>query len=669
MPPAGEPTIRFDSERSPLRIVAVAIALSVLCLLFAPPVSAHAYLDGSTPENGEQLTSTPEEIELTYTGDGIQTADVTVTGPEGTELGGDPILDPDERRQLRVPIEDGGEGMYIVEWRVLADDGHTTSGTFFFSVGDDPVDREAVITSFEDDTDEELSWLEAVSKGAMLIAVVGLLGVPLSSAFALTPLRRRAHSASEMAVGSAARDRETELYHDVRRAVTTLCSALLIVLFVSVLLFGIASLRSLGGVSEATASRFLGTLIGQIWVLKTAIAIAGLGVLTVALGTGSRRQLLVGATAVGGSVAVLIGVTSHSATAISPLVGSVVDGLHIVGAAAWVGGLAVFAAFLSHVRELDDVGRRISLTNAVVRRYSVFALAGAILSVSTGLMLAAWHVGTVDGLSETLYGTVLTVKLLFISIAIALGGYHRLVVVPRMDPSSASLFNRLQRDDGEPVTDGGSASSIARFETTVRIELVALVCVLVLSGVLTSAATAAVVTGSDNGLEHATIETTFDDGTDVLITAHSRAVETHGSEFMFEENELVVFDIEFERGGESVESDGPVELLATTPEGTLIERELEPSGETRYSAVQTLPDFGHWKLRISGSPEGDFGSAWIDAFVVPSHDIDDPAVPSGAENGDPFGSSLFLSGVVVGVGGLLLTAREARKLSATSVEE
>ena len=652
--------------RSRARIVVAAAALAILCLCFAPSVGAHAYLDGSTPENGEQLDAAPEAIELSYTGDGIQTADVSIVGPDGDEVSGDATIDPGDGRQIHTPLEDAGEGMYVVEWEVLADDGHTTSGTFFFSVGDDPVDRETLMASFDDDPDDDISWLEAVSKGAMLIAVIGSIGIPATFAFALAPLRRRRRSSGPERATDAGAETVHELYRRVGRSTAVLCSALSLVLAVSVVLFGIAGLRSLGGVSVTNATRFVGTFVGQVWALKLAVSTAGVGLVAAfALGAGSRRHLLVGTAVVGSLVAVAISVTSHSATAIAPFVGAVVDGVHIVAAAAWIGGLTVFAVFLSRVRELDAVGHRRSLTNAVVRRYSVFALAGAAFSVSTGIMLAAWHVGTTGGMTGTLYGAILAVKLPLIALAVVLGGYHRFVVVPRIDPSGTSIFDRFRGDGSRAVSDGGSGPSLGRFETTVRVELIALVCVLVLSGVLTSAATAAVVS-DDSGLEQATIETTFEDGTDVHITAHSRTVETLGSEFMFDENELVVIDVEFERGGEPVASDGSVDVLATSPDGTVIERELEPSGEARYSTVQTLPGFGPWEIRISGEPNGEFGSAWIDAFVVPSHDIDESS-PGGGESGDDhdhgsdeaFATPLFLFGLIVGLNGAVIVAREA----------
>ncbi len=90
--------------------------------------------------------------------------------------------------------------MYTVDWEVLADDGHTTAGSFFFSLGDEPLDRDAVLEAYEDDdeVDDEVPPLETAAKGLLLVALVGLVGGPTAGALAVYPVADRLNSSTHV---------------------------------------------------------------------------------------------------------------------------------------------------------------------------------------------------------------------------------------------------------------------------------------------------------------------------------------------------------------------------------------------------------------------------------------------------------------------------------------
>ncbi len=53
---------------------------------------------------------------------------------------GDTTRDPNDSKVLHVSLKDSREGTYIVSWRALSEaDGHVTSGSYVFSVGQ-PID-------------------------------------------------------------------------------------------------------------------------------------------------------------------------------------------------------------------------------------------------------------------------------------------------------------------------------------------------------------------------------------------------------------------------------------------------------------------------------------------------------------------------------------------------
>ena len=625
---SGDPmtgvSTRAETGRRRLALALVALALAgVLLVGLTAPVTAHAYLSDSDPGNGEQLDELPEEVVLQYSGDGVVNAEVTIEGPDGEDVSGEPEIGPDDRQVVSVPItDDAGDGMYLVEWEVLADDGHTTSGSFFFVVGDEPLDRDAVLDAYEDDeTDDELSIAEAISKGGLLVALVGLVGMPVAARVVLSPVRARfeVRSAADEHRATAANNR-----------LARVLAGLGVLLFVSVVGLGLARSASMeGSLSVAAVEAFLGTPLGEVWLLQLLLS-AGLvvGLLASAAGGTPRSGGLELAFVGGLAVLATVSWSSHSATAIDRLVGGVTDFGHVAGAGLWVGGLVVLAVVVPLLLDAADPEERAALAAETVARFSVVALVGVALAVGTGLFLAAWHAPTVEGFVETLYGTALATKSLLVFLALGLGGFTRFVLLRKLDAREPveGLAGRLlgrgaepsgTRSDGGPHTgenDRRPADTVIIFRRAVRLELAVLVLVVLISGLLTSAPTAAIA-GADDGPSQASIEREFGDAALQLTMTPGEAYE---DVLFVHEGDPVVFEVAFEEDGKPVDSERPVRLLAENEaEDVTIEVELDETDDGTYATVQALPASGHWELRISGAPGGDFSSEWLGIHVTP----------------------------------------------------
>ena len=609
-------------RRVAFALVALAISV-VLVVALSAPVVAHAYLSDSDPGNGEQLDAVPEEVVLRYSGDGVVNAEVSVEGPNGEDVAGEPEIGPDDRQVVTVPVaDDAGDGMYLVEWEVLADDGHTTSGSFFFSVGDEPLDRDAVLDVYEDDeADDDLAIAEVISKGGLLIALVGLVGIPVVAAVVLSPIRAGFESPSTT-------DGHQTTTADSR--LTRLLASLGVLLLGSVVALGFARSASMeGAVSAAAVEAFLGTPLGEVWLLQVLVS-AGLAVGLLAFGAGAVSRKVGLRLAFVGGLAVLATVswTSHSATAVDRLVGGVTDFGHIAGAGLWVGGLVVLAVVVPPLLEAADPEERGTLAAEAVGRFSVIALVGVTLAVGTGLLLAAWHAPTIEGFVETLYGTALATKSLLVFVALGLGGFTRFALLRRLESGEPvdGLTGRLlgrgtgpgrARSDGgprDPRDDDRAADTVVVFRRAVRFELAILVLVVLISGLLTSAPTA-VVAGADDGPSQATIEQELDDATLQLAVTPG---EEYEDVLFVHEGDPVVFEVAFEDDGEPIDSERPVRLLADNEaEDVTIEVELDETDDGTYATVQALPASGHWELRLTGAPDGNFISEWIGTHVTP----------------------------------------------------
>lgn len=116
-------------------MVLTGLATVFLVLLTGTGARAHDALESTTPADGETLSSAPEALVLSYTGDishlGTQ---VQVSGPDGVVAAPEPEVDGVQVRQPLPP--DLPDGEYAVAWRVTSSDGHPISGTFAFTVGD-----------------------------------------------------------------------------------------------------------------------------------------------------------------------------------------------------------------------------------------------------------------------------------------------------------------------------------------------------------------------------------------------------------------------------------------------------------------------------------------------------------------------------------------------------
>lgn len=132
-----------------IRVAGVFAATALLIGLSAMPASAHNYVVGSSPEQGEVVTTQPGFVSLT-TNDALLEGGVTVmevTGPDGLYYGdGCATIDGPT---VSMNAEFGEAGEYTVAWQVVSTDGHPISDEFTFDwqPGTDEVLAEGVETA------------------------------------------------------------------------------------------------------------------------------------------------------------------------------------------------------------------------------------------------------------------------------------------------------------------------------------------------------------------------------------------------------------------------------------------------------------------------------------------------------------------------------------------
>jgi putative copper export protein len=175
--------------------------------------------------------------------------------------------------------------------------------------------------------------------------------------------------------------------------------------------------------SSLVATMLANTIWGWGWLLQSVgvmFAIAGFTLARRGSGAGWATAAL-GALMLAFSPAL-----SGHAAAVPRVTGLaiVLDGLHVIGAAGWLGSLLfVVAVGVPAALRLEQAERGSSVA-ALVNAFSPTALLFAGITAATGLVAAWIHLGSVPALWETAYGRTLLVKLAVLSIVVATGAYN-----------------------------------------------------------------------------------------------------------------------------------------------------------------------------------------------------------------------------------------------------
>lgn len=109
------------------------VGLALMLGMVSQPLWAHVHVIDRQPGDGEVVAKSPETLGIRFDAP-IRITHFEVTGPQGVvELNGRPDAALVEHYQT-VPADALTPGEYRVSWRGIAEDGHTMSGDYRFSV-------------------------------------------------------------------------------------------------------------------------------------------------------------------------------------------------------------------------------------------------------------------------------------------------------------------------------------------------------------------------------------------------------------------------------------------------------------------------------------------------------------------------------------------------------
>lgn len=440
------------------RRCAVVVGAFVALLLAARGAAAHSNLVRAEPPPDSSVSTSPTTLRLWFS-EAVEPgfSDVRVLDSARRQVDrGDSHVAPDDPTALMVSLPALPPGVYTVAWRTLsAVDGHPTSGAYSLAVSIQSAPQPVAAAD-----SLGVAPLEAPGRWLGYLGAAGILGGLLFDRLVFAPVTRRQRLAQRLA-GVAGRGRRRMLWVSL---------ALLLVGALLSLAVQVYAVGGGGGAPLAVTVQLLGsTRYGALWLMRVAL-IAALAVVVALLPR--QPRLAWGAVALAAGIMLTSSLNSHSAA--SGVGAALVDWVHFVAVAVWVGGLFALALLMPPVMRPLAPAERHGLVAGLIPQFSALAMVSVGVLFVSGVYLSWLQVGSLPAFVETLYGQSLLLKLTLFVGLILLGALNQRLIGPRLAALTATGDN----------AEAGRATGA--FQRAVSAEVALAVVVLLVVGVLTA---------------------------------------------------------------------------------------------------------------------------------------------------------------------------------------
>lgn len=472
------------------RVLLIALPLALmLTLLFPVVVSAHAILLRSDPPEDAVLSTPPRGVRMWFSEDlnpAFSTA-VVINAANKRIDNHDAHISASDTKEMDLTLPRNlPPDVYIVIWRTdSAVDGHVLRGSFIFSVanadgsvptlspGANPganVPGGGNITGLysgqlDGPTTFNLIMITLVELGAIF-----WVGAQLWLNFVLLRVSEERNEAQQREIAS-----QTQARFERRFSLPTL--ALLLLANIGVLAG--QSLNVAGGdwasafsptilVELATSGRF-----GTYWLMRE-ITIALAMVLGLSMLLAERRSkkingiLPLANLLLGLALFIAITMSGHAAavSATVSLYAIVIDWLHLLAAALWVGGMLYILLVYLPVLNKQFLPERARSLTMLLPYYSPLAVAGVLLMAGTGPFSAAFHLNSWNQFLDTAYGRALLVKIALVGGLLVTSALHVFILRPRLKKEFQKYHYAVTRLQAAEASSAPGRSAAAGTQTT-----------------------------------------------------------------------------------------------------------------------------------------------------------------------------------------------------------
>jgi copper transport protein len=456
------------------RVVVRSVLVGAFLWLALPGVaSAHALLVESNLIPGETISSAPAVAQWDFNEPlNSELTKADVTNAAGAVLSSGGSVAPGNDEMWVLPLRQLPGGTYTVHWTShSATDGHVAKSSYTFQVASTGAAPRLgpVPASFNGDPGSG-SGIELPSGTASYIIVHWItltagavwLGSLLVEVLVLNPARRS---------GAAPEQRLEQLSTPrVWRFAQIAPVVALVALIGEQVAVNYDAAESLGtSLSPSTIAGDLDSQFGYFAVARLVLLVAALVLALLARRRDPLRRngLALVLTGIALVYMLLVAWSGH-AVKISPLgVSLAVDWIHLVGTAAWIGGIAVLAfGVLSFQPKLLPHQRAYAVL-PLLHRFSPIAYAAVAGLVLSGIYNAYNHLPTRGDLTSTVYGQLAILKSVLVVVLVVLSASHTYVLRPwiaRMEQAAESGHDERGVFEADAEQGLGALPERLRFE-------------------------------------------------------------------------------------------------------------------------------------------------------------------------------------------------------------
>ncbi|WP_221348833.1 copper resistance CopC/CopD family protein [Streptomyces beigongshangae] len=394
------------------------LAVTGALLAGAAPVSAHAALTRSDPQQGAVVAEAPAQVSLTFSEQVAMSDDsVRVLDPKGERVDTGKTSAAGTNT-YSVKLHSGlPDGTFTVTYQVVSADSHPVSGAFVFSIG--APSKTSVAVSGQEAGGGIVGNLYGFARYVSYTGFILLIG---GSAFVLACWR----------AGSGVRA--------VQRLVVSGWLALTGATLAMLLLRG--SYTSSGEVGDVfdldLLSQVLQTKTGAALVSRLLLLAAAALFVAVLFGAYEKPDdeeedekdeekkekeksdltfgLAIGGFVVAAGLAATWAMAEHASTGLQTNIAMPADILHLLAVAVWLGGLSTLLVLLYRTPSLDP---------SAVSRFSRLAFGSVVVLVVTGIYQSWRQVGSWSALTGTWYGQLLMIKIGLVVVLVGVAWFSR----------------------------------------------------------------------------------------------------------------------------------------------------------------------------------------------------------------------------------------------------
>ncbi|HEY0757249.1 MAG TPA: copper resistance protein CopC [Ktedonobacteraceae bacterium] len=428
-----------------------AISLTLLLPLLVSASPMHAILLSSNPAKDAVLRNAPKQVQMWFSEDlnpTLSTAQIVNAARTRVDKA-DSHVNAGNSKELDISLQANLQpDVYIVVWRTdSADDGHVLLGSFVFTVAN-PDGTVPQLAPGANPGQGLLGNTNATAPGTLdgptFFNFIAVTLVELAATFwvgAQLWLNFVLQSATEKHPQESELNARVEQRFTRRFSLPTL--ALLLLANLGVLYGQVLTLTGNNWGSalswqllseQASSGRF-----GTYWLLRVGVILlamlVGLYMLVSKRRPYAVEQVLPMLNLFLGSVLFIAITMSGHAAAVNAVFmpySVVLDWLHLLASALWVGGMLYILLIYLPVLKTYSTHERVRSLLVILAQFSPLALAGVGIMAVTGPLNATFHLTSLDQFISTAYGRTLVIKILLVGGLLVTSAFHVGWLRPRL---------------------------------------------------------------------------------------------------------------------------------------------------------------------------------------------------------------------------------------------